>query len=466
MTVLAALLVGAAVLAWWGARRSGDAVDYFAAGRRAGPWLVGIAGTAAGVSAFTFVGGPGLFAVAGAGSLWIVLSAPLTGALQCWAVGERVTAMAARRSIVTVPELLAERFGPSARGAGAAVVVIGCIASLAVQARAAAVLGEALLHLPGAWVAAAAMLGTTVYTAAGGMRAGLVADAVQGAFMAAVAVALAVAAVAAAGGPAAILGTLASSRPALLGSFGAVPPARAAAWYLLFCLGTLAQPHYLQKFLFLRSRSALRLLPAVLTLALAVTLTVWLGLGLAGTALVAQGRLALAHPDDLAPAVAALIGPWAALIAGAAVLAALMSTSASFLNLAAAAVTRDLPAALHRRPAGLPAARLATVAVAAAATTVGVASDRAVAVLGIAGWGFFTAALLPVITAGLAWRRAARGAAVAAMLAGAAVDLALETVRTSLPAGAEPGLVGAAVGVLVLVGASLASRTPAAVEGA
>ncbi len=454
MIVLAVIVALAGGVAWWGARRAHTAADYFAAGGRAGSWLVGVAGTAAAVSAFTFVGGPGLFAVAGIGSLWITFSAPLTGALQCWVVGEPVVELARGRGLLTPQELLGARFGRAAGGVAAALIVVGCVANLAVQARAAAVLGEDFLKVPGALAAGVALLATTVYTASGGMRAGLLADAVQGATMAALALALAGAALVAAGGPAAAVETLRQARPELLGSFGAIPPARALAWYLLFCVGTCAQPHYVQKFFFLRSRGELRALPAVLTLALAVTLSVWLAVGLAGSALAARGAITTARPDDLAPRTMALLGPWAELVAGVAILAALMSTAASFLNLAAAAVTRDLPAALGRPVRGLAAARVTTVALALAAAGLGAASDRTVALLGVAGWGFFTAAFLPVFTLGLVWREATPGGAALAMLAGAATDVALELVRSRLPAGLEPGLAGAAVGMLVLVGVS------------
>lgn len=460
MTVLAALVLLAIAAAWWGARRASTATDYFAAGHRGGAWLVGVAGTAAAVSAFTYVGGPGLFLVAGAGSLWIILSAPLTGALQCWAVGERVVEQVRRTGVLTPTELIGSRFSPAARGVAALVVAVGCVASGAVQAKAAAVLGETFLGVPGVVAAAAALLATTMYTTAGGMRTGLVADAVQGGVMAAAALVLAGAALAAAGGPGAALTTLERARPELLGSFGTVPPPRAIAWYLLFCLGTLAQPHYVQKFFFLRSPEQLRRLPAVLTGALAAMLAVWLGVGLAGAALVAEGRVAVARPDELTPAVMRLLGPWAVLLAGVAVLAALMSTAASFLNLAAAALTRDLPAALGRPPRGMVAARLATVVVGAAAVALGVQSERTIAILGVAGWGFFTAALLPVFTVGLAWERATGAGAVAAMATGATVDLALEVVRASLPPGLEPGLAGAACGTLALAFVSHLSSRP------
>lgn len=465
MIVLIVLLLAAVALAWWGARHARTEVEYFVAGRRAGVWMVGIAGTAAAVSAFTFVGGPALFTAVGAGSLWILLSAPLTGALQCWAVGEPAAALASRHRVLTVPELLGVRFqSPAVRGTAAGVVLLGSIATLAVQARAAAVLGERLLGVPAYAAALVTMLATAAYAASGGMRASLPAEAAQGGIMAAAAVLLAIFAVLAAGGPAAVFTGLERARPELLGAFGTVPPARAWAWWMLFCLGTCAQPHYLQKFLFVRDAATLRRLPAVLTLALAATLTVWLGLGLAGAAMLADGRLALAASDDLTPRLLLLLGPWAVLLAGVAVLAALMSTAASLLNLAAAAVTRDLPAAFRRSSLGLPWARTTTACTALAATAVALASDRAVAVLGIAGWGFFTAALLPALLLALAWPAATPAAVVAAMAVGGTVDLALETARTALPPGLEPGLAGAAVGVLVLAGASLLGRRPRPAE--
>ena len=460
MTVLAVAALLAAALAWWSARRAGDEAEYFAAGRRAGAWVVGVAGTAAAVSAFTFIGGPGLFAVVGVGSLWLLLSAPITGALQCWAVGEPIVRLARERGAFTPQELLGARFGSGARAAAALVTVVGCVAWAAVQAKAAAVLGETLLGVSGLVAAVVALTATTAYTAAGGMRAGLLADAVQGAVMAGAALLLACTALAAAGGPSGAVATLAAARPELLGSFGSVPPARALAWFVLFCIGTCAQPHYLQKFFFLRSERELRALPAVLTGALAAMLAVWLGVGLAGAALVAQGRISLDRADDLTPAVMRLLGPWAVLLAGIAVLAALMSTTASFLNLAAAAITRDLPAAAGRRPAGVGAARIATVAIAVAAIALAVGSGRTVALLGVAGWGFFTAALLPAFSLGLAWPGATGAAVAASIVTGGLVDLALEALPLTLPPGLEPGLAGAAIATIVLVVVSLASPVP------
>ncbi len=466
ISVLAALAALALALAVWGWRHGGTELAYFAAARSAGPVLAGLGGTAAGLSAFVFVGGPGLFATLGAASLWIILSAPLTGAFQCWVVGEPVVSLAERHQCLTVPDLVEARFGPGwPRGLAAIAIAAGGIAVLAVQVKGLAVVGETLLGVPGPAVAAATVAATAVYTAAGGMRAGLLAEAAQGALMAVVSVAVAVAALAAAGGPVAALATLAARRPDLLDPWHGIGATGAIAWFLLFALGTCAQPHYLQKFLLLRSPASLQRMPLVMTGALVAVLTVWVGLGLGAGALWADGRLVVSGPDDLAPAFLAQTAPWLLVAATLAVLAAVMSTAASLLNVIAAALVRDLPLAFHRRaPRSLTPARLVTLAAAAAGGACAVASARQVALLGIVGWGTFTAALFPTVALGLNWPGATRRGAVAALVLGPATQVLLELLHHAgrLAPAWEPGLAGTAVGVLTLVTVSqVSSRSEA-----
>lgn len=459
MTGWIALLALIVSLAIWGMRRATTDAAFFAASRSVGVVVAGLGGTAAGLSAFVFVGGPGLFATIGIASLWLVLSAPLTGALQCWTVGERIVDLARRRDCLTVPDLVEARFGPGLpAGLTALAVAIGGVATLAVQIKGCAILGESLLGLPGWQVALAAMAATTAYATAGGMRAGVVAEAAQGVIMAVSAIWLAWGTLAAAGGPAAAIDTVAANRPDLLEAFtvGGIGPS--LSMLLLFGLGTCAQPHYLQKFLLLRDRRSLRWMPAVMTVALLAVLTVWLGVGLGGTALWLGGALHVDSTDQIAPVVLASLGrPELRFVAALAVVAAVMSTAASLLNLVAAAVSRDLPRAMGlRRPLGLIGPRLATVAAAVASVVLALASDRPVAWLGILGWGCFTAALLPVMTIGLAWRGVTRSGAIAALVAGPLTQIALESARVAgTPiTGFEPGLTGAAVGCLALVTAS------------
>jgi len=453
------LLLAATLLGVWGFVHARDATGFFAASRRAGPILAGLGGTAAGLSAFVFIGGPGLFGSIGIASLWIILSAPLTGALQCWAVGEPVVRLARLRSTLTVPGILAARYGEGApRGLAAVAVIAGGIAMLAVQVKGVAVAGDVLLGEKG-WLMALALLGgTTLYTTAGGMRAGLLAEGFQGLLMAGAALILASVVLAKAGGPAAALNTIHELRPALLDPWNAVGPSTALAWLLLFGLGTCAQPHYLQKFLLVRDEKALRWMPMVMTGGLLAVLTVWIGFGLGGTALMARGALEISSPEQLAPALLLGLSPALLLLATAAVAAAVMSTAATLLNLVAAAFSRDLPLAAGHAPGeSLALPRLATLGAAGAAMALAAGSGRSVALLGILGWGTFTAALLPAILLGLNWRGASRRGAVGAMIGGPAIQLLLEGLhRAGMATGLEPGLTGAAMGTLILVGLSRA----------
>ena len=59
----------------------------------------------------------------------------------------------------------------------------------------------------------------------------------------------------------------------------------------MFTIGVLGQPHTLHKFLMLKDPRKLRFLPAVLGVSQVLVVLIWLGIGLAVPALVAQGHL-------------------------------------------------------------------------------------------------------------------------------------------------------------------------------
>ncbi len=465
MTAFTILLgVMTIVLAIWGWQNARDHSAFFAASRSAGPILAGLAGTAASLSAFVFIGGPALFASVGVASLWLILSAPITGALQCLAVGEPILDIISRQRCLTVPDLIAARFGGGwPQGLTAVIVCAGAVTTLGVQIKGTAVLGETLLGVEGWIVAAAAVFATTLYTATGGMRAGIIAEAAQGALMATAAVVLTIAVFAAVGGPIRAAALIQQHRPELLDPFPGAQGGHFVGLFLLFAIGTCAQPHYLQKFLMLRSRASLKWLPVIMTAALLSVLTVWIGVGLGGTALWIEGAVDPGHPEALAPTLLAKVGgPALAVFAAIAVVAAVMSTAASLLNIAAASMTRDLPIALGRSPSqSLSAARLTTVGVAVLAGILALQPGSTVVLLGILGWSTFTAGLLPVIVVGLRWSRASRRGAVAAILAGPAVQIGLEILGRLKPGlvSLQPGLTGAAVGTLVLVAFSM-GRAP------
>ena len=148
------------------------------------------------------------------------------------------------------------------------------------------------------------------------------------------------------GGLAAIVDTVAASESfgtRFLDPLGNQSVVAAASLFLVFAVGTLGQPQMLHKFMMIRDVGQVRWLPLVLAGSQAVCLLVWLGFGLAVPALVASGGLSpLERPDQAATAFLLHHAPPAlAGLALAGVLAAIMSTADSFLNIGSAAIVRD-----------------------------------------------------------------------------------------------------------------------------
>jgi Na+/proline symporter len=227
-------------------------------------------------------------------------------------------------------------------------------------------------------------------------------------------------------------------------------------FFFVFGIGVLGQPHMLHKFYMLRDPRALKYLPLVLGGSQVVCLLIWLGVGLAVPALVAQGKLPpLVRPDDASPLF--LLGFTPELVGGvavAAILAAIMSTADSFTNLGAAALVRDLPKALRRTlPNELLWGRIATIGVTLAAALTAYLYKDLIALLGTFAFGTFAAALAPAIAVGLNWKRVTAAAAAASIVTGTALNLLLEFRVFPLPAGALPaaGSLSASFAVLLLV---------------
>jgi Na+/proline symporter len=297
------------------------------------------------------------------------------------------------------------------------------------------------------------------------MVAGVYTDLLQGLLMVAAAVAVFAYALDAGGGVAGIADRIASSEafgPAFLDPLAGVPPLTGLGFFFVFSIGVLGQPHMLHKFYMLDDPRKLRWLPLVIAGSQSLCLLIWVGVGLAVPALVAAGEMApLSNPDEAAPAFLLAHVPEA--VAGvvfAGVLAAIMSTADSFVNVGAAALVRDLPRALGRPLADeLAWGRAAVAGIAVAAAALAWAYGDLIALLGTFAFGTFAAALAPVMAVGLAWRRVPAAAAVASIATGLAANLILELLpEPPLPAGVVPSAVALAASFLVLLAVTAAVR--------
>jgi sodium/proline symporter len=447
----------------WALRRTRDSADFFVAGRSLGMVVMTIATMASIMSGFGFVGGPGLVYDSGTSSLWITFPATVGFALSWVLLGKRLRLLAACREILTLPDVVAVRYGGRwPRFMMALALVLGVVGYLGTQILAVGVVLVAVLgvSLPVALLIGLGILG--FYTVAGGILAGVYNDVFQGFIMMAASAAVLFYALRGAGGMSHISETLWAMDPAFIGPWGSRGPLAALSWYLLFGLGWMGQPHGITKFLMLKDPRRLRWGGLLTGMVYMVCSLLWMSIGLAMRTLVQKGaQPPLAQPDLAAPVFLMHYTP--ALVAGvvfAGLLAAIMSTANSFLNLGAAAVVRDIPIALTRRALAreLFWSRVATVVLLVVSAVFALYMENLVALLGVFGWGTFAAAIVPPVCIGLNWKRATGAACVASIAVSLVLNFALELAARhkvySLPYGLNVGCFALLVSLVVFIAVS------------
>jgi Na+/proline symporter len=449
----------------WAIRRTRNARDFFIAGQRIGLGVTGLATMSAAFSGFVFLGGPGLTYRIGVGSLFICIPVSFTAGLLCWSVAKRLRLLAEVREVFTIPDAISCRYRSRATSGLAAVAVLfGTIGYLGAQMLALGVVIESVLgmsDLACAWSMPVSifigMLVVLAYSVAGGMLAGVYTDLFQGALMIVAAIGVFAYAIRAGGGFEAITSSIAASPnfgPRFLEPFGIAPVLTALGFYFVFAIGVLGQPHMLHKFYMLDDPRKLRWMPLVIGGSQSACILIWLGIGLAVPALVAQGKLfPLANADSATPFFLLEFTPQ--VLAGlvlAGILAAIMSTADSFANIGSAVLVRDIPRALGRRvPDELAWGRVATLVVMLAAFFLAWLYDDLIALLGTFAFGTFGAALAPALAIGLNWKRVTAAAATASIGTGMTLNLGLEFLAKEALHPALPAAVALAASFAVLL---------------
>ncbi len=448
------------------ARRTRTARDFFAAGSGIGLLALALSTMSASLSGFAFIGGPGLVYSVGLGAVFIVLPASVTNALAAWVLGKRLRLLAEARGVMTLPEAIRVRYrSPGAQGLAAIAILLAVIGYLAAQVLAMGVAVATIFDISVAWgigIGTALVLG---YCVAGGILAGIWTDLLQGAWMAVGSVLVFVFVLSIDGGLSGLSTTLLEADPGFLAPWGRMTPLAAVGFYFVFSVGVLGQPHVMHKFFMLRDPRRLRWFPALATGALLLMILLFFGVGLAVKALELRGLVEPlgANSDAVTPTF--LLGFTPTVLAAlvfSAVAAAIMSSVNSFVNVGAAAITRDLPRALGRPLRDeLTVGRWSTVAVCLVAATVALTSNTLVVFLGIFGWGLFASTLVPSLAIGLNWTGATKEGAVASIGVGLGLTVALELIAYlgvwSFPAGVSVAAVTLLVSIAVFLAVSVAT---------
>jgi Na+/proline symporter len=461
-----AVIVGISV---WAARRTRTASDFFVAGKGIGLIALTVASVSVSVSGFAFIGGPGFIYAAGLGAMYIVLPASVTNVMGAWVLAKRMRLLAEARSLITIPDAIGARYrSRAAQGWAGVAMLVGIVGYMATNALAMGVVINSIFGVGLGWGIWIGMGITLAYSASGGILAGIYNDVFQGTLMAIASVLVFLFVLDFGGGLGEISRTILSRDPTFLGPWGRLTPLAALSFFFVFSMGSLGQPQAVHKYYMLRDPLQLKWYPLLKTLGLVLVLLLYFSVGVGVKAFVLSGRMApLSRPDQATPALLLNATPilLAALVFSG-VAAATMSAANSFINIGAAIVTHDLPVAFGRRIDNeLAWGRGVTVVIALAAAVTAQLSGAMVAFLGIFGWGLFASTLVPALAVGLNWQGATRAGAIASILTGLIVTLALETSAYlkifTFPAGVTASAVAMVLSLLVFFVISWLTRARA-----
>ncbi len=456
----------------WAMRRTHTSSDFFLAGKSLGPLVVVIATISSVMSGFGFVGGPGLVYQSGSSSLWMVFVAAFSLPLAFLLVGKRLRLLAEVRDVLTIPDAVAARYGgrwpPLMMGLA---ITLGVLGYLGTQIMAVGMVLRAVLGIELIPALAVGLSVLAFYSIAGGIVAGVYTDLFQGILMLFVAVAVLLQCLKVGGGMTAISTTLWAMDPEYIGPWGTRGAVTSLSWLLLFGIGAVGQPHAITKMMMLKDIRQLQWSALATGASYLVLALLWMSIGLTMRALVERNaQPALEDPDLAAPLFLLRYTP--ELLAGlvfAGLLAAIMSTADSFLNLGAAAVVRDIPAALRGKPLRneLYWSRVATGALLVLSAFFALYMENLIALLGTFGWGTFAAAIVPSVAIGMNWKRATGAGCAASIATSIVLNFALEFSARheiyALPHGIAVGAVSLLAATLVFIGVSLLTpqETPA-----
>ncbi len=448
--------------------------EFYGATKLFGAAVITLASMSGIMSAFGFIGGPGLVYKLGTSSLWMTFAAGLGFAMAYWIIGKRVRGMADAADIGTLGDIADERFDSGAiRGMLALVIFLATISYLASQVSGGGYVLAELLGVNQAvavWLVFGLMI---IYVAVGGMASAQLAGAYTGAVMMIGVVGVIFGFFQVAGGMEQMTTTVATAgevstgdvakafTPRLLDGWGLArdgAPGLLLIWPIVFSIGVMGQPQVLQRMFSIDKPTGLRTVGLVSGVTYAVGSLLWMLIGFVALYMVASGDVAaFANPDLAAFKFVNRLHIVLQMIIYGGLVAAIMSTAAFFMSLASGAIARDLPRAMgmdlsDRRETWL--GRVTVVAVGVFAVIFGLYGGHLVAILGTFGWGTYVSGTIPAVVIGLLWKGASREGVTAGLATSLVLNvvlLAYTQMGFSFPIGIDFYFVVIAVAVSVTI---------------
>lgn len=431
-------------------RANESSENYFLGGRGLGPWITAMSAEASDMSGWLLMGLPGLAYWTGlSDAFWTAIGLAIGTYLNWLLVAKRLRRYShIAGDSITIPDFFSNRFREKKKIlmfiASAFILVFFTVyaASCFVTC---GKLFSTLFGAPYQWMMLAGALFVIVYTFLGGFLAESASDFMQGVVMFVVLAFVLVISVVTAGGPAAVLENI-KNIPGFFEFFGIAQPALTdgvqqvqnnapvfgpAGEYgfikilsmLSWGLGYFGVPQVLLRFMAIRKTKELTSARRIATIWCVISLTAAVCIGLIGRALYPTALLTSADAENIFILTATnLLPPVLTGFAMAGILAATISSSDSYLLIAASAFSKNIYQGILKKNATdkqvMTVSRIILLVITAVGVIIALDENSVIFNVVSFAWAGFGATFGPIMLFSLFWKRTTHAAAIAGMLSG------------------------------------------------
>ena len=452
MIVYMAVVIGIGVIYARRANKNSD--EYFLGGRSLGPWVTAMSAEASDMSGWLLMGLPGVAYWCGlADAAWTAIGLALGTYINWLVVSKRLRRYSVRaNNSITLPDFFSNRF----REKKPVIMTISALFILiffTVYASSCFVtcgkLFSQLFGAPYVWMMIVGAVFVLLYTILGGFLAESVSDFMQSIVMITALVVIVVIGTVTAGGIGAVIEN-SQSIPGFLEFFGIASPAvdaegvqqvvdGAPQWgeagkygLLTICstmawgLGYFGMPQVLLRFMAIRDEKELKASRRIATVWVVISLAVAVFIGIMGRTLFPTEHLTASGAESIFITLSTSSLP--ALLAGfvmAGILAATISSSDSYLLIAASAAAKNVyQGILHKKATDkqvMLVTRIVLLAIAVIAVLIALDENSVIFTIVSFAWAGFGATFGPIMLFSLFWKRTTHAGAIAGMVGGGAM---------------------------------------------
>lgn len=447
------LYVGAVIaIGLYYAKRASQSSDhYLIGGRSLGPWITAMAAEASDMSGWLLMGLPGVAYWFGlSDALWTAIGLFIGTYLNWLFVAKRLRNYSyTADNAITIPDYLSNRFKEKNK----VILIIAALFILVfftVYAASCFVtvgkLFSTLFGIKYAYMMIAGALFVVLYTFVGGFLAESASDFMQGIVMVFALSVMAIAGTVSAGGISAVIDN-AKSIPGFFEFFGIAQPVvqdgvqqvgtngsplfgEAGTYGLLTVISTLSwglgyfgMPHVLIKFMAIRDSNELGRSRRIAVVWCAISLLAAIAIGIIGRVIFPSAFLTQSDSEKIFILMSAeFFVPFLAGIVMAGILAATISSSDSYLLMAASVVSKNIYQGIIKKDASdktiLYLTRIVLVIISAIAAIIALDEDSIIFKVVSFAWAGFGATFGPIMLFSLFWKRVTRSGAIAGMVTG------------------------------------------------